>query len=122
VRIGEKSLLYKKLAVAAARSAADKKAEAITVLDVRKLTAATDYFVIVTVNSVPQAQAVRNEVEDSLYIFGAELRNRRQQSSTRWMLLDFSGVIVHIFIKEARHFFNLERLWSKATKVKWESK
>ena len=113
-------MLYKKLAVAAARSAADKKAEEITVLDVRKMTAATDFFVIVTVNSWPQAQAVKSEVEDKLYVFGAELRNRRQQSSTRWMLLDFSGVIVHIFIKEARHFFSLERLWSKATKVKWE--
>jgi len=113
-------LLYKKLALLAAEAAADKKAEDILVLDVRKLTTATDYFVIVSVNSAPQANAVRDAVEEIMHLSGVTLRNRQQQLSKRWLLLDFSGVLVHVFVKEAREFFNLERLWSKATKVKWE--
>lgn len=114
-------MLYKKPALLAAEAASAKKSEDIVVLDVRKLTPITDYFVIVTVNSQPQAQAVREAIADSLSDQGIELRNRQQQMSKRWLLLDFSGVLVHIFIKEAREFYNLERLWSKAVKVKWEN-
>ena len=113
-------MLYKKPAILAAEAASAKKSEDIIVLDVRKLTPFTDYFVIVTVNSQPQAQAVREAIADSLADHGVELRNRQQQLSKRWVLLDFAGVLVHIFIKEAREFYNLERLWSKAVKVKWE--
>lgn len=113
-------MVYKKLAVLAAEAASDKKAEDILVLDVRKLTTATDYFVIVSVNSAPQANAVRDAVEEQMELSGVTLRNRQLQLSKRWLLLDFSGVLVHVFVKEAREFFNLERLWSKATKVKWE--
>ena len=113
-------MLYKKAALLAAAAASDKKSENIIVLDVRKLTPVTDYFVIVSVNSQPQAQAVKEAIGDSLSDQGIELRNRQQQMSKKWLLLDFAGVIVHIFIKEAREFYNLERLWSKAVKVKWE--
>lgn len=113
-------MLYRKIAVAAATAASDKKGEQIVILDVRKLTPITNYFVIVSVHSQPQAQAVKDEVEDRLDALGAELRNRQQQLSRRWFLLDFNGIIVHIFIKESRGFYNLERLWSKAAKVKWE--
>jgi ribosome-associated protein len=105
-------LNYKKPAILAA--------EAASVLDVRKLTPITDYFVIVTVNSQPQAQAVRDEIESRLTGLGMTLRNRQQQLSKLWLLLDFDGIIAHIFIKDAREFYNLERLWSKAVKVKWE--
>ncbi len=111
---------YKKPAILAAEAANDKKSEDIIVLDVRKLTPITDYFVIVTVNSQPQAQAVRDEMESRLSDLGMTLRNRQQQLSKRWLLLDFDGIIAHIFIKDAREFYNLERLWSKAVKVKWE--
>lgn len=110
-------MLYKKLAILAAEAASAKKSEDIIVLDVRKLTPITNYFVIVTVNSQPQAQAVREAVEDSLADQGIELRNRQQQMSKQWLLLDFSGILVHIFIKEAREFYSLEKLWSKAVKV-----
>lgn len=113
-------MLYKKPAILAAEAASDKKSEDIVVLDVRKLTPITDYFVIVTVNSQPQAQAVRDEMESRLKNLGMTLRNRQQQLSKRWLLLDFDGIIAHIFIKDAREFYNLERLWSKAVKVKWE--
>ena len=112
---------YKKPALLAAEAASAKKSEDITVLDVRKLTPITDYFVIVTVNSQPQAVAVKEAITDSLADHGVELRNRQQQLSKRWLLLDFAGILVHIFIKDAREFYNLERLWSKAVKVKWES-
>ena len=111
---------YKKPAILAAEAASAKMGEDIVVLDVRKLTVVTDYFVIVTVNSLPQAQAVRDEMEDSLTELGMTLRNRQQQLSKRWLLLDFDGVIAHIFIKDAREFYCLEKLWSKAVKVKWE--
>jgi ribosome-associated protein len=114
-------LHYKKPALLAAEAASAKKSEDIIVLDVRKLTPIADYFVIVTVNSQPQAQAVREAIEDSLANQGIALRNRQRQMSKRWLLLDFSGILVHIFIKEAREFYNLERLWSKAVKVKWET-
>ncbi len=113
-------MLYKKLAILAAEAASAKKSEDIIVLDVRKLTPMADYFVIVTVNSQPQAQAVRDEIESSLATLGTKLRNRQQQLSKLWLLLDFSGIIAHIFIKEAREFYSLEKLWSKAVKVKWE--
>lgn len=113
-------MLYKKPAILAAEAASEKKGENIIVLDVRKLTPVTDYFVIVTVNSQPQAQAVKESITDSLADQGIELRNRQQQLSKRWLLLDFAGILVHIFIKDAREFYNLERLWSKAVKVKWE--
>ena len=113
-------MLYKKLAILAAEAASAKKSEDIIVLNVRKLTPFADYFVIVTVNSQPQAQAVRDEIESRLAAHGVELRNRQQQLSKLWLLLDFNGIIAHIFIKEAREFYSLEKLWSKAVKVKWE--
>lgn len=110
----------KKLARLAALAADRKKGENIVVFDVRKLTPLADFFVLVTVHSLPQAHAVQDEVEGQMEGYGIELRNRQQQLSKRWVLLDFSSIVVHIFIKEAREFFNLERLWSKAVLVKWE--
>lgn len=114
-------LQNKKIARLAARAADKKKGENIVVLDVRKLTPLADFFVLVTVHSLPQAQAVRDEVETELENYGLELRNRQQQMSKRWVLLDFGSIILHLFIKEAREFFNLERLWSKSVPVEWEN-
>ncbi len=101
-----------RLAVEAAQS---KKAGGITVLDLNGVAAFTDYFVICTGYSTPQLQAICNEIEEALY---REMKrtpeHREGHRSADWALLDFGGFIVHVFGKQARHYYDLERLWRAA--------
>ena len=101
-----------RLAVEAAQT---KKAGGITVLDLHGLGAFTDYFVICTGYSTPQIKAICDEVEEMLY---RELKrvpeHREGHRSAEWALLDFGGLIVHVFGEQARHFYDLERLWRQA--------
>lgn len=101
-----------RLAVEAAQS---KKAGGITVLDLSGAGAFTEYFVICTGYSTPQMQAICNEVEEVLY---RELRrtpeHREGHRSADWALLDFGGLIVHVFGEQARRYYDLERLWRAA--------
>ena len=101
-----------RLAVEAAQS---KKAGRITVLDLSGAGAFTEYFVICTGYSTPQMQAICNEVEEVLY---RELRrtpeHREGHRSADWALLDFGGLIVHVFGEQARRYYDLERLWRAA--------
>jgi ribosome-associated protein len=103
------------LAVAAAQN---KKASAITVLDLSSLGTFTEYFVICTGFSTPQVQAICTEVEEVLY---KELKrgpeHREGQRSTDWALLDFGGFILHVFSEQARRFYDLERLWRTVPKL-----
>lgn len=98
-----------RLAVAAAQ---DKKASAITVVDLSGQAAFTEYFVICTAFSTPQLQAICSEIEEQLY---KELHrspeHREGHRSADWALLDFGGFIVHVFGEQARKFYDLERLW-----------
>jgi ribosome-associated protein len=99
----------------AVEAAQEKKAGAITVLDLSGLGAFTEYFVICTGYSTPQMQAICSEVEDVLY---KELKrspeHREGHRSAEWALLDFGGFIVHVFGEQARRFYDLERLWRQA--------
>ena len=101
-----------RLAVDAAQ---EKKASAITVLDLSGLGAFTEYFVICTGYSKPQLQAICLEIEEVLY---REMKrtpeHREGHRSAEWALLDFGGFIVHVFGGEARRFYDLERLWRQA--------
>jgi len=104
-----------RLAVAAAQN---KKAAGITVLDLSGLAAFTEYFVICTGFSTPQVQAICTEIEERLY---RELRrspeHREGHRSAEWALLDFGGIVVHVFSEQARRFYDLERLWRSAPKL-----
>ena len=104
-----------RLAVEAARN---KKAGGITVLNLEGLGAFTEYFVICTGYSTPQMQAICNEVEEMLY---KELKrtpqHREGHRSAEWALLDFGGLIVHVFGEQARRYYDLERLWRAAPKL-----
>lgn len=104
-----------RLAVEAARN---KKAGGITVLNLEGLGAFTEYFVICTGYSTPQMQAICNEVEELLY---KELKrtpqHREGHRSAEWALLDFGGLIVHVFGEQARRYYDLERLWRAAPKL-----
>ena len=104
-----------RLAVAAMQ---DKKASAITVLDLSTIGTFTEYFVMCTGFSTPQVQAICTEVEEQLY---KELKrtpqHREGHRSAEWALLDFGGLIVHVFGEQARRYYDLERLWRAAPKL-----
>ena len=102
----------------AVEAAQNKKAGGITVLNLEGLGAFTEYFVICTGYSRPQIQAICNEVEELLY---QELKrtpqHREGHRSAEWALLDFGGLIVHVFGEQARRYYDLERLWRAAPKL-----
>lgn len=90
----------------------DKNGIDVKVLDIKKLTSIAEYFVIVSGNSSNQAMAIADEIEDK--VLKEELMDFSKEGykSGRWILLDFNDIVVHVFHKEEREFYNLERLWS----------
>lgn len=92
----------------------DKKGQDIQVLDVSDLTVITEYFVLVSARSDTQVKALRDAVEETMNEQGIEPIHRDGYRDARWVVLDYSGVIVHIFHYEQREFYNLERLWADA--------
>ena len=90
----------------------NKKASAITVLDLSKISTFTEYFVVCTGFSTPQVQAICTEVEEQLHKeLEREPEHREGRGSNDWALLDFGGFIVHVFSEQARRYYDLERLW-----------
>lgn len=90
----------------------NKKASAITVLDLSGIGTFTEYFVVCTGFSTPQVQAICSEVEEQLYKeLKREPQHREGRHSSDWALLDFGGFIVHVFSEQARRYYDLERLW-----------
>ena len=85
-----------------------KKGEDIKAIRIQELTSIGDYFVIASGANVPQVKAMSDEVEEKL---------SKGYQTASWILLDYYDVIVHIFLKETRDFYSLERLWSDAQQV-----
>lgn len=101
----------KELAMQIAEILDSKKGEDIAILDVNHLTSVTDFFVIAGAHSTLQARAMAEEVEDKLSEIGLEARRRDGYGDSRWIVLDYSSVIVHVFHYEEREVYNIERLW-----------
>jgi len=90
----------------------NKKASAITVLDLSAIGSFTEYFVVCTGFSSPQVQAICTEIEEQLYKeLKREPQHREGRRSADWALLDFGSFVVHVFSEQARRFYDLERLW-----------
>jgi ribosome-associated protein len=106
------------LALGAARTAEDNRGENIVVLDMREITPVFDYFVIVTGNSRRQLHAISEEIERTLEV---ELNDKRMgiegYNESRWILLDYGNVVIHLFDEETRDFYALEDFWSHARRV-----
>ncbi len=118
-----KNLDYRQLAKAAAEAADDKKGEDVLILDIRKESDITDYVVIVGASSSAQMGALEKSIEESLHDRGSRVLHREgRPRGRRWIALDFGGLVVHIFLTEAREFYRLESLWEKAKPVKWETR
>ena len=110
----------KKLALKLADLALTKKAEDIKILDLRDITTITDFFVICTAHSDPQVKAIADAVMDGSKKIGERVWHKEGMTQKSWVLLDFVDVVVHIFLRETRNFYSLEKLWGDAevTEVK----
>lgn len=97
-----------KLAIAALE---DKKAEDIKVIDISEVSVIADYFIIANGTNRSQIQALSDNVEEKLGKAGVPLRQIEGYDTANWVLLDFHDVIIHIFDKENRLFYDLERIW-----------
>jgi len=96
-----------------------KKAEDVVILNISKLTTVSDYFVIGTVETNVQMDAIIHAIKSDFRKQGL-LQLARQElkgSSPNWQLLDYGNVVVHVMTKSAREFYSLERLWHKARKL-----
>jgi ribosome-associated protein len=82
----------------------------------------TDYFVIASGTSDRQVRTIADEVERVLAERGSKAVRREGRSDGRWVLLDFVDLVVHIFVTEERQYYELERLWSDAPRVRWEQR
>ena len=104
--------------MAAARVALDNEAKEVLLLDMREITPLFDYFVIATGRSGRQVRAIADEVEALLKKeFHDERRGTEGYRDSRWVVLDFGDLVVHLFDAAAREFYRLEELWADAPRV-----
>ena len=89
----------------------DKKAEEIKVIDISEVSVIADYFIIANGTNRSQIQTLSDHVEETLGRSGVELKQVEGYDNANWVLLDFRDVIIHIFDKENRLFYDLERIW-----------
>ncbi len=97
----------------------EMKGENIVVLDLRGICDFADAFVIATMRSTTHTQAVANNLREKLREEGLRPLARPDLASSRWVLLDYADVIVHLFEAEARVYYDLERLWGDAESIPW---
>lgn len=107
----------KKLAGIVINALEDKKAEDIRVIDISEISILADYFIIANGSNSRQIQAFADEIEQKLAKEGCHLKQAEGYDSANWILLDFGDLIVHLFDKENRSFYNLERIWRDGKQI-----
>jgi ribosome-associated protein len=107
----------KEMALTLAKTLDEKKGADIRVLDTAGLTTLADYFVICTASSTTQIKALSEACEKAMEDLGEKPHHIEGRRGGSWTLLDFSAVVVHLFLDEARKFYGLERLWHDASPV-----
>ncbi len=110
------------MAKKSARIADELKASDIVILDVRKLSNATDFFVICTGDNRRQLRALRGRLLDEFTSPGFPPPRVEGEPDSPWILLDMIDVVVHLFDPDARRFYDLELLWGDAPRVEWKRK
>jgi ribosome-associated protein len=102
----------------AAQAASSKKAIDPVVLEVGDVLAITDYFVITSASNTRQVRTIAEEVERQITQAGGPKPLRTEGlDDLRWVLLDYGDFVVHVFLDEARHYYELERLWSDVPRI-----
>jgi ribosome-associated protein len=111
----------RELAMAAARVAVENRGRDVVVLDMREVSPMFDYFVIATGTSRRQLHAMSSEIHHLLRDdFGESRMGIEGYTESRWILLDYGDVVIHLFDDAAREYYCLEQLWSDASQTKVE--
>lgn len=95
----------------------DKKGHDIQILDVRHLSSIADYFIIATGTSNTHVNAIADGVIEDLREKGVLISHKEGKRGGNWILLDYLDVIVHVFTRAEREFYDIERIWSDAEKL-----
>jgi ribosome-associated protein len=101
----------------AASAADDKKAYDIVALDISKIASFADYFLLCTGDSSRQIQAIADEVDQRLKASGIRPSHVEGYQNAEWVLMDYIDLVIHIFSKNARAYYDLERLWRDGKKL-----
>ncbi|GEN46476.1 ribosome silencing factor [Alkalibacillus haloalkaliphilus] len=101
----------------AAKACDDKRAEELVALDMRELSLIADYFLICHGTNERQVDAISKGIKDAVEEQGIEVKKIEGKDEARWVLVDLDDVVVHIFHKEERSYYNLEKLWGDADQV-----
>lgn len=107
----------KEILTTVVKAADDKRAEDIVALDVAQVSLLADYFVIMSANSKRQVQAIADAVVEEAHKTDIDVRRIEGKQTGTWVLVDLGDVVVHVFQKDQRQFYNLEKLWSQAPLV-----
>ena len=96
----------------------EKKALDIKIIDVRKITTLTDFFIICTSESSPQTRAISDHINKQMRIEGIKVWHIEGYENLDWVLLDYINIVIHIFSKESRDYYDIERLWADGRIIK----
>ena len=97
----------------------NKKTSSLKVLDISKISIIADYFVIISVKSTRNVDSLESEICDYMSENGYEYKNK-EGIHTKWVLIDYNDIIVHLFDEEYRDFYNLDKLWADAKEIEVE--
>ena len=97
----------------------EKKALDVKIIDVRKITTLTDFFVLCTSESEPQTRAITDHIHDQMKANGMKAWHIEGYENLDWVLLDYVNIVVHVFSRDSRDYYDLDRLWAdgKITQV-----
>ena len=115
----ERPMSTRDKALLCAREASQYKALDLVLLDVTGLTSFTDFFLICSGKSSRQVQGLADNLEASLADLGIKPLGIEGRNEGHWVLMDYADVVIHIFYEPVRYFYDLESLWSDATRVVW---
>lgn len=99
----------------------DKKAEDIRIIDISKISTIADYFIIADGSNKSQIQAMADNVSEILARAGVTVRQIEGYQNANWILMDFQDIIIHIFDRENRLFYDLERIWRDGVLIEKET-
>jgi ribosome-associated protein len=105
------------IARAAVEAATDHQGEDVVLLDIAQISGFADYFVICNGTSVRQIRAIVEAIDEKLSSLDQDPHQVEGTPESGWVLMDYGSVVVHVFTREVREFYRLERLWSEATTI-----